>query len=337
MVCIATTKTQKAEQRTNMASSDLIQRLHRLFSEQTTGLNTMMLAAETGVGPTELQSALQQLKSDYNAPLEYDTDSRTYRYRKTPEQSFELPGLQLTATELRGLAIVLNILNDLNPGQGSGELNRIHEQVSRLTEERGVDLSELTQRIRILSATRRPVNQNIYQQVSDALFARKQLHIHYVASDQSLSERNVSPQTLVYYRDHWYLDAWCHKRKQLRTFMLSRINSAYQTSESAKEFEQSELNDHFHNSYGIFSGGEQHIAELIFMPGAAHLVAQQQWHPDAKGQWQGDNYHLELPYNDDRELLRDLLSYAPHVIVNAPEELKIAYRKRLQEALNRNM
>ena len=80
----ATTKTQKAEQRTNMASSDLIQRLHRLFSEQTTGLNTMMLGAETGVGPAELQSALQQLKSDYNAPLEYDTDSRTLTLDNVP-------------------------------------------------------------------------------------------------------------------------------------------------------------------------------------------------------------------------------------------------------------
>ena len=320
-----------------MASSDLIQRLHRLFSDQKNSYNIMTLAAETGVGPAEIQGALQTLKSEYSAPLEYDAESRSYRYGPTTEASFELPGLQLTATELRGLAIVLNILNDLNPGQGSGELNRIHEQVSRLTEERGVDLSELTQRIRILSATRRPVNQNIYQQVSDALFSRRQLNIHYVASDQSLSERNVSPQTLVYYRDHWYLDAWCHKRQQLRTFMLSRINSAYQTNEGAKEFEQQTLNDHFHNSYGIFSGGEQHIAELIFLPGAAHLVAQQQWHPEAQGQWKGDEYHLSLPYNDERELLRDMLSYAPNVIINEPESLKAAYRTRLQEALNRNL
>jgi predicted DNA-binding transcriptional regulator YafY len=320
-----------------MASSDLIQRLHRLFSDQKSSYNIMTLAAETGVGPAEIQGALQTLKSEYSAPLEYDAESRSYRYGLTTETSFELPGLQLTATELRGLAIVLNILNDLNPGQGSGELNRIHEQVSRLTEERGVDLSELTQRIRILSATRRPVNQNIYRQVSDALFARKQLHIHYAASDQSLSERNVSPQTLVYYRDHWYLDAWCHKRQQLRTFMLSRINSAYQTNEGAKEFEQQTLNDHFHNSYGIFSGGQQHIAELIFLPGAAHLVAQQQWHPEAQGQWKGDEYHLSLPYNDERELLRDMLSYAPNVIINEPESMKAAYRARLQEALNRNL
>jgi predicted DNA-binding transcriptional regulator YafY len=66
-------------------------------------------------------------------------------------------------------------------------------------------------------------------------------------------------------------------------------------------------------------------------------VAQQQWHPDAKGQWHGDEYHLNLPYSDDRELLRDLLSYAPYVIINGPEELKTAYKKRLQDALSRNM
>jgi predicted DNA-binding transcriptional regulator YafY len=61
------------------------------------------------------------------------------------------------------------------------------------------------------------------------------------------------------------------------------------------------------------------------------------WHPDAQGQWHNDEYHLHLPYNDDRELLRDLLSYAPNVIVTAPEDLKAAYKKRLQDALSRNM
>lgn len=319
-----------------MPSADLIQQLHRLFSKPHSSYSSLALAAETGVSPSELQPVLVQLKEEYKAPLQYSNEGRTYRYNpdKLP---FELPGLTFTNSELRGLATVLSMLKDLNPGHSSRELNQLQAQMGKLMQEGGLNPEDLKHRIRILSTGRRVVNPQIYQQVTDALFARKQLNIHYVAADQSLSERAISPQTLVYYRDSWYLDAWCHKREQLRTFMLGRINSAYQLSDVAKEFDQAQLEDHFHNSYGIFSGDEEHTAQLIFLPGAAHLVAQQQWHPDAKGHWKGDEYHISLPYNDQRELLRDLLSYAPNVIITAPDDLKAAYRKRLQEALSRNM
>ena len=39
------------------------------------------------------------------------------------------------------------------------------------------------------------------------------------------SERTVSPQRLSYYRDNWYLDAWCHLREGLRTFALDAIET----------------------------------------------------------------------------------------------------------------
>lgn len=319
-----------------MATTDRVQQLHRLLKKHSEGLNMMTLSAELAASPNVIQEALTELTESYGAPIRYDSDTRLYQYESMMRDVFQLPGVSLTATELRGMVTVLNLLKDLNQGQGSDELNRMQQQMETLVASHGLDASDLSRRIRILTGAKRPINNHIYQQVSEALFTRKKLNLKYAASDQSLSERAVSPQTLVYYRDQWYLDAWCHKRQQLRTFMLSRINSAYQINEAAREFTADEIDQHFHNSYGIFSGGEPKNADIIFLPGAAHLVAQQQWHPDAKGQWHGDEYHLSLPYNDDRELLRDLLSYAPYVIINGPEELKSAYKKRLQEALSRN-
>lgn len=320
-----------------MATTDQIQRLHELFKKHPNGLNMMTLTAELAASPTTVQQVLNTLIEEYKAPIQYNAATRTYHYAADAREAFQLPGVALSATELRGMVAVLNLLNDLNQGQSSDELNRMQQLMANLMASHGLEAEDLSRRIRILTVAKRPINNHIYQQVSEALFARKQLNIQYAASDQSLSERAVSPQTLVYYRDQWYLDAWCHKRQQLRTFMLSRINSAYQLTDAAREFTDEEIDQHFHNHYGIFSGGEPQHADITFLPGAAHLVAQQQWHPDAKGQWHSDEYHLNLPYNDDRELLRDLLSYAPYVIINGPAALKSAYKKRLQEALSRNV
>ena len=44
--------------------------------------------------------------------------------------------------------------------------------------------------------------------------------------------------------------------------------------------------------------------------------------PTQIGQWDGQDYLLSFPYNDDRELLRDILQYANNVEVIAPAKLR---------------
>lgn len=319
-----------------MQASDLIQQLHRLLKQQPEGLNQISLMTTLSTSPDQLQQALAQLKDEHGAPLEFNSEQRLWRYRPDGTD-FELPGLSLTAGELRSLITVITLLDDLNDGISADVLGDSARQIEAMMRSHGLNPADMKRRVRILSASQSKVNNRIYRQVSDALFSRQRIDIRYVARDQSISERTVSPQTLVYYRDHWYLDAWCHRRQQMRTFMLSRISSAVVLSEAAEEFADELLEHHFHNSYGIFSGEETEKAEIIFLPGAAHLVAQLRWHPDAEGHWDGDQYHLMLPFNDSRELLRDLLSYAPDVVIKAPESLRAAYRKRLQDGLSRNL
>ena len=319
-----------------MQATDLVQQLHRLLKQHPEGLNQISLMTGLSTSPDQLQQAFAQLKDEYAAPLEFNTEQRLWRYRPDGAD-FEIPGLSLTAGELRSLITVITLLDDLNDGISADVLGDSARQIEAMMRSHGLDPTDMKRRVRILSASQSKVNNRIYRQVSEALFNRHCLDIRYVARDQSLSERTVSPQTLVYYRDHWYLDAWCHRRQKMRTFMLSRISSAVVMPDVASEFAEEELEQYFHNSYGIFSGAETDCAEITFLPGAAHLVAQLRWHPDAEGHWDGDQYHLRLPFNDSRELLRDLLSYAPDVVINAPDSLRSAYRKRLQEGLSRNL
>lgn len=53
-----------------------------------------------------------------------------------------------------------------------------------------------------------------FQIVAGAVLQRKRLTIQYYNRDRSqTSEREISPQRLTHYRDNWYLDAWCHQKK----------------------------------------------------------------------------------------------------------------------------
>ena len=63
--------------------------------------------------------------------------------------------------------------------------------------------------------------------MGSALLRRRRLHIDYHGRGHSLTqEREISPQRLIHYRDNWYLDAWCHRARGLRSFAVNAIRSA---------------------------------------------------------------------------------------------------------------
>jgi predicted DNA-binding transcriptional regulator YafY len=144
----------------------------------------------------------------------------------------------------------------------------------------------------------------------------------------------VSPQRLVHYRDAWYLDAWCHTRRALRTFAVDRIRDANTISTRARDVPIPELDEHLASSYGIFAGKANKTAVLRFSAERARWVADERWHPHQVGQFLTDGrYELRIPYRDPRELVMDILRHGPHVEVAAPESLREAVGKSLKETL----
>src|SRR5947199_49607 len=81
---------------------------------------------------------------------------------------------------------------------------------------------------------------------------RRGLHIRYlVRSRNEETERDVSPQRLVHYRDNWYLDAWCHLRKDVRSFAVDSILNASLLATTARKISDAELDEILASGYGI--------------------------------------------------------------------------------------
>jgi predicted DNA-binding transcriptional regulator YafY len=145
-----------------------------------------------------------------------------------------------------------------------------------------------------------------------------------------VTEREVSPQRLVHYRDNWYLDAWCHLREDLRSFAVDAIQSAVMKDTPTKEVPKAELDEYLGSGYGIFAGRNVEWATLKFTPKAARWVSAQRWHPDERCRVEKDgSYVLEIPYADDRELVMEIMRFGPDVEVIGPRTLQ----KRVGDAL----
>jgi len=200
-----------------------------------------------------------------------------------------------------------------------------------------ISASAFHEHIRILPVGHRQQCGPIFSKVGEAILKRRRLHIGYTDYQGVVSERDVSPQTLVHYRDNWYLDAWCHLRNQLRTFSIARITRVEALQSPVKKVDAQALRTHFSSSYGIFSGKARHQAKIRFGATVAREVALQQWHPDQRGKWDGREYVLSFPYSDDRELLQDLLRLTPHVYVESPVALRKQLQNRLQQGLEVNL
>jgi predicted DNA-binding transcriptional regulator YafY len=163
------------------------------------------------------------------------------------------------------------------------------------------------------------------------------LHIlyHGRARDQT-TERDISPQRLVYYRNNWYLDAWCHGQDGLRSFALDRIHPVYIDETSALEINEKQLDEHYADAYGIFGGKADKMALLRFSARAAKWVADEHWHHNQEGTTlPTGEYELRVPYNNPTELIMDILKYGEDVEVITPAELRRQVAAKLAKAAQR--
>lgn len=316
-----------------MEKIDRIQRLHRLLTSYRHPVPTSTLVERMQCSESTVKRDIEYLQDCFNAPIEYDKERRGWHYNLKQDEKFELPGLWLTTEELQSLIALITLINSFDEGVLAKETGIIEHAIEDMLRVRGIEQSQITQKIKYLPIAKCFTDSTVFMSVCETLFRSVQAHLTYVDRSGKQTHRTVSPQTLLHYRENWYLDCWCHKRNQLRTFSLSRIKSITQTQAPAKECSKELLEKHFEQSYGIFSGESKHTAILKFSPKFSHDIASQQWHPKQKGEWQGDSYILQFPYNDDRELILDILKYGAEVQVMAPKGLRVAVIERLRETL----
>lgn len=307
-------------------------KLHRLLKGTSEGVSRQRLQEELECSPATAKRVLARLRDYFGAPLYFDRDLGGYRYR---DDAFELPGLWFSAAELSALLVLHEVLDRQPLGLLAETLRPLRARVERLAGESGVGIPEWRTRLRLLRTSARASGEH-FERIAEALARRQRLAIDYHArSNDRMAPRQVSPQRLTLYRDNWYLDAWCHERKDLRIFALDRIIAAEVLTAGAIDVEAERLNQTLATSYGIFSGAPTALARLRFSAHAARWVAAETWHPQQHDHIDDDRRLVrELPYHRDDELLMDLLRHGADVEVLAPATLREQLLARLRAALD---
>ena len=297
------------------------------------------LLDELEVSPATLKRDLEYLRDQLGAPIEYDRFSNGYRLGAEPRgQKHELPGLWFSERELYSLLMAHQLLSELDSdGVISRHLQPLLDRIHQMLGTGEAEAKELLKRVKIIGSAKRPVSSQFFELIGEALLKRKRLHMRYLTRGRGeVSERDVSPQRMVYYRNTWYLDAWCHSREKVQRFALDAIEQAEALETKAKEVSVKQVEAEMDGGYGIYAGGKRRWATLLFEPSAAQWVSKEEWHPEQRSKWLADGaYELTVPFSHETEILMDVLRHGGQVRVMAPDSLVNSAKARLLAAVNR--
>jgi predicted DNA-binding transcriptional regulator YafY len=297
------------------------------------------LQESLGVSRATLKRDLEYLRTRLQAPIVWDRELGGYRFdAKTAaaEGRYGLPGLWFSAAEIHALLTMHHLLDNLDEGGLlTPHVKPLMARLSALLSASQHTAAEIQKRVRIVGSAKRPVTVVHFETVGSALLNRRRLRLTYRArGNGETSERDVSPQRLVHYRDNWYLDAWCHLRNALRHFSVDAIERAEILPAAAYEVPADVLERRLESGYGIFSGADVAWAEVRFTPARARWVASETWHPQQAGWFdESGRYVLRIPFTDTRELTMDILKYGPDCEVLKPESLRAEVAQALSAAL----
>lgn len=317
---------------------DRIYRLHSLLSNRRTPIPLTQIMEHLECSKATANRCIESLRDYLGAPLEYHREYNGYGYNQhATGNPYQLPGLWFSAEELYGLLICQQILQNISPGLLTEQIQALQNRIDRMLRKDNIAPMSISEKIRIFSIGRRMKDDSRFKRIAYALFNNQRLSIRYSARGQNgqSSERIISGQRLLYYRDNWYLLAHCHSREALRIFAIDNVNSTRMLEQEALQVDDESLQEFLHSSYGIFSGAATHIAMLEFNSDRARWVADEHWHDRQQGEWQANgHYRLSVPFNDPRELIMDILKYGADVKVIEPLFLQEAVKQQIDAMHN---
>lgn len=186
---------------------------------------------------------------------------------------FKLEEIHCSFAELLALVFINRLLENLGPGQvtaaGLGLTQRL---IAGLPEPQRLYLLDLYPyfRVEIPGGTGRGVK--IIQLLADAIRLKKAVRISYQAfgSDEE-SQRIIHPYT-IYFRQKYYVVAWCTARAALREFRLDRIKEAEMLEILFQPHSSFNYEEYSKRSWEALKGEEDYQVVLRFAATAANFI-----------------------------------------------------------------
>jgi predicted DNA-binding transcriptional regulator YafY len=283
--------------------------------------NATTLAVELEVSTKSIYRDLEFMRDRLELPLEFAVARNGYHY--TQEVS-SFPTLQITEGELFALLVAEKALQQYRGTTFEKPLlSAFKKMASSLPDTISLNLADWEQTISFRTSAEPILNLEIFDALAKATAQHRQLLLTYRKPGQKGTEpRLVDPYHLANINGEWFLFAYCHLRKDIRTFVPARIAEAKHTGKTFARPQKFSLEKRLRDSFGVMSGRGEYDVVVRFDELVADYIREKRWHPSQQLNERPDGgVELRLKLSSLVEVQRWILSWGGRAKVLAPTEL----------------
>jgi predicted DNA-binding transcriptional regulator YafY len=169
--------------------------------------------------------------------------------------------------------------------------------------------------------------------IHDAIHERKTLQFVYHPRDQTPAERRVNPYAVHLHNGSLYVIGYCHMRKDIRTFVVDRMQKIKMTENSFTKPPDFSLESYLRHSFGMFRE-ELVRVKVRFHKSLTRYLLERRWHPSQKNKKLKDS-SLELTFEiaGIKEIKTWILGFGSLAKVVEPASLMKEIKEDLGRAL----
>ena len=282
--------------------------------------NASKLAREVEVSTKTIHRDIEFMRDRLNLPVEFNASRNGYYY--TGEVS-SFPTMQITEGEIFALVVAEKALQQYRGTSFEKPLlSAIKKMEQALPDTVSLNFADIEQTISFRTRAEPIQNLEIFDALAKAVAQRQQLELHYRKPGQTAEKRIVDAYHFANINGEWYLFAYDHARKDLRTFVPARIQSVKPTGKTFERSQKFSLEKRLRDSFGVHSGAGDFEVAIQFSPRAADYIREKKWHPSQTLRDLKDGgAELKMKLSSLAEVERWVLSWGGDATVLKPKEL----------------
>lgn len=289
--------------------------------------NATTLAQELEVSTKSIHRDLEFMRDRLGLPVEYDCGQAGYAY--TSEVS-AFPTFQITEGEIVALIVAEKALQQYRGTSFEKPLlSAIRKMEQSLPETISLNFADVEQTISFRTRAEPILDLNIFDALARATTERRQLELTYRKPGQQRTEqRLVDPYHLANINGEWFLFAYDHLRKDIRTFVPARIKAVKPTGKTFARPQKFSLERRLRDSFGVQSGHGEFEVVLRFNESVADYIREKKWHDSQQlRELKGGGVELRLKLSSLGEIERWVLSWGGNATVMRPRELAASVKR----------
>lgn len=295
--------------------------------------NATTLARELEVSTKSIQRDLDFMRDRLQLPIEYHPQKVGYHY--TGEVT-AFPTMHITEGELVALVIAEKALQQYRGTQFEKPLlSAIRKIEQSLPDTISLNLTDIEQTISFRTRAEPVLNLEIFDTLAKATAQRQQLQLTYRKAGKREGEvRLIDPYHLANINGEWYLFAYDHARKDIRTFVPARVQAVQATGKTFTRTQKFSLEQRLRDSFGVHSGAGEHAIRIRFREGVSDYIREKKWHPSQRlVELPDGGVELHLTLSSLMEIQRWILGWGGHATVAEPPELVAAVKASARQIL----